>query len=585
MSTPKIEVVDTDDVLEAEQGACLSNPFYPLQAGYLWITTKEGKLIPFIMNSAQRKFLNKVISFRAAKKRVRFLLLKARQMGFSTEIEAFIYCLTSQQKNRKSLVVADEDDKAKNLFSMTKLYHEELERNEPHLAPELKRSNEQALEFEGINSKIFVDSGKNVEASRSFTYQYVHLSEAAFFSDLSKFMLGLNQSVPDFWDSMIILETTGNGRDKFYKLWKDAVDGKNDWTPVFMPWFEMDEYRMPLQDGEFYPLDGINFGTDYTVDDFLNDESELRSTYKLDDKQINWRRWAIVNKCEGDIDAFKQEYPATWQEAVAMTGDTFFDRKGMEKQEAFIEKPKAVGSLFEMNMAYEFREMKDGKINVYEYPRAGEQYIGAFDASEGVGQDDAAAVIINSRLNTTVATISDPDITPEELAEIAIKLCGWYNNALAVPETKGYGSTLTKKIHAKHGNIYFRKVKKKDSEELVPADDPGFVTNEATRSTALAQLNQEVRDQSTYITCKSLYGQMQTFIQPKTREGRLKKPEAAPGCNDGLVMCRAIAALVRQEHPFVSKTKTDEIGTMRRRFIADRKQKLKNGGMKFRTAA
>lgn len=576
--------IKDQDILDAEQAACLDNPFYPLQAGYLWITTKKGEMIRFRMNSAQRKLLVKIIEARSRRQRIRILLVKARQMGFSTLIEAIIYCLAAQQKNRKALVVADEEDKSSNLFAMTKLYHDELARHEPHLAPELKRSNEKALEFEGQNSKIFVDSGRNLEASRSYTYQYVHMSEAAFFPDLSTFMLGLNQSVPDHWDSMIILETTGNGREEFYRRYKAAVDGKSDWVPVFMAWFEMDEYRMPLDNGNYYSTDGIKFGVDYSHQEFLDDEADLRITYGLDDEQINWRRWAIVNKCEGSIDAFKQEYPATWQEAFAMSGDMYFDKRGMDKQELELRKPLAIGSLFAINMGYEFRAMPDGKIKIYEWPKESEQYIGAFDASEGVGRDDAAGLILNNRLNTTAATVSDPDITPDELAEIGIALCAYYNNALCAPETKGYGSTVTKRIHAKHGNMYFRKVLKEGA--WVKAEDfPGFVTNESTRPTMLAQLNQEVRDFATCLVCKDLHGQMQTFIQPKTKEGRLKKPEAEPGCNDGLVICRAIAAAVRQEHPYIAPSRTDDIKSARRSAVNDKRQKSRNGGFGFRRGA
>ena len=46
-----------------------------------------------------------------------------------------------------------------------------------------------------------------------------------------------------------------------------------------------------------------------------------------------WRRWAIKNKCQGDGDLFKQEYPATPLEAFRHAGNPVFGAGILRDQE------------------------------------------------------------------------------------------------------------------------------------------------------------------------------------------------------------------------------------------------------------
>ena len=42
----------------------------------------------------------------------------------------------------------------------------------------------------------------------------------------------------------MILESTANGaQGQFYRLWRGAVQGDNEYLPIFLPWYITPEYR------------------------------------------------------------------------------------------------------------------------------------------------------------------------------------------------------------------------------------------------------------------------------------------------------------------------------------------------------
>ena len=73
---------------------------------YLYIRTKSGQLQRLILNESQLKYYNAIIQAQKEGKPLRFIILKARQMGFSTLTEAIIFTFTICRENLKALIVA-----------------------------------------------------------------------------------------------------------------------------------------------------------------------------------------------------------------------------------------------------------------------------------------------------------------------------------------------------------------------------------------------------------------------------------------------------------------------------------------------
>lgn len=514
-------------------------PFDLIDSGYMHIKTKAGELIPLNLNAPQQTLYSRICKLREQKKPIRMWILKFRQGGISTEVESILYSLTSQQENRNSLIMADEDDKSDYLFEMTKLYHEKLEEHQPHLAPKKKKSNEKKLEFQKIHSQIIIATGRNVDAARAYTYQYVHLSEVAFFPHLGDVLDGLMQSIPDHWDTIVIGETTANGVDnEFYTEWQKAKKGESDWIPVFLGWYIMPDYSRPLgTGGQLESLTGIQYDTDGGQEDFLKEEELLQRKYNLNNEQLNWRRWCIKNKCRGQVRVFRAEYPSDDDEAFITSGHCVFDTMKL-KQQKLSASVKAVGELYEdRNGKVVFRKTADGNFRILQDIGKDIQVVIGADIAEGVGQAESAACALDKRTNNTVMGYVG-DVDPDQFAA-DLKLMGRYcNNALIAPENNSLGYSVCSDLYKSYPKVYAEK--RKDGKVKV-----GWATDSKSRPQMISQLIREIREDATELRDETLISQCLTFVR-----GPSGKIEAQKGKQDDYVMARMIAGRLREMFPY-----------------------------------
>ena len=320
-------------------------PLELVRSGKLFIRTKSGEIKSFIPNFAQKIVLGRIEKSIHENKPVRIRLLKARQLGFSTLFQAISYAFTSRREGFHSLVIADDDEGSKKLFEMNKLFHERL----PEIMrPTLKKSNEIALEFEGIKSRIDIETSRNKNAGRGSTYQIVHKSESSRFQFPKEVNLGIANAVPDLPGTMIFDETTANGINFYYDDVQKSIRGEDGYDFIFIPWFFNPEYSMPVYDGQVFirTKKEIELAEDVLKTDFLKSAHQAISTgYEnkvpkntgfavnntLTDAQLNWRRYCIAHKCGGDESTFCQEYPSNIAEAFIFSGRPRFDMNILRK--------------------------------------------------------------------------------------------------------------------------------------------------------------------------------------------------------------------------------------------------------------
>lgn len=531
----------TPDQVKIEEARLLGeNPFRMVEHGFLTIKTKSRGIVKFFPNVIQKQLIAKIKELFFAGKPVRIIVLKARQMGISTLIEAILYAFTSRMKGINACVVADDLDGSNYIFDMQKLFHEYLEK---HLKPNVKHSNEKKLAFSGINSQILIDTAENANVGRKYTFHFVHGTEVARWTkSLTEIMTGIGHAVPHSLGTMIFLETTANGYNEFYDLWISAINGKTDWIPVFYAWWEFPENVLPLEDGQLYPIDNVKFTTPLEKDNFLKDEQDLKKKYNLTDEQVNWRRWDLVNNCFGDINKFNEDNPSCWQDAFVATGNLYFDREALKRQA--IQKPLKVGNIVKDEGRYVFREDAAGLFNIYEFPKVGEQYVVGADPAEGLEHGDkSAGIVINKRSNKTACSYNH-NIPPDRFEEDLIKMGNYYNLAVIACENKGYGYSVNQGLFKRYGKVY-RRVKTKTGVKE-PTLELGWNTNSASRPQMLAQLAEEIAEGSTELLSEDLVSQCWTFINNAKRG----QPEAEKGKSDDMVMARSIAGQVRIEQPY-----------------------------------
>ncbi len=428
---------------------------------FLQIKDKTGKIVPFRLNSAQKRLYETICQQEKAGKPIRVVILKSRQMGFSTLTEALIYYRTATRKNVSSFIITHKDEATANLFRMSKLYQEKNP-----VRPMLKNSNAKELIFEnptknarekerkpGLRSRMKCATAGGQGVGRSDTLTNVHASELAFWpGDIAETLAGLMQAVPNTPESLVIIESTANGFNFFKKLWDDAAAGLNDFVPFFAAWYEMEEYRMSY------------YGEELTAE-----ETELKAAFGLDDEQIMWRRWCIRNNCGGDLEYFHQEYPATPEEAFIATGAAVFSRAAIllrlaaVKQEPeprrgrFAYKEKAEGLRHILIWDSAFAEDERGEILVFKEPQAGRPYTIGGDTA-GEGSDYFTAQVIDNITGEQMARLRWQDCDEDDYAKQVYCLGMYYNTALIALEVNF--STHPQKVleYLRYPRLYVREV-------------------------------------------------------------------------------------------------------------------------------
>lgn len=505
---------------------------------YLKIRNKQSQIVPLILNEPQQKYYGVIKKLHDEGKPIRIIILKARQMGFSTVTEALLFKKTVTKHNVSSGIVAHKEDSTTNLFEMSKLYYENLP--EP-MKPARKKSNAKELVFNnkdntGLNSRIKCMTAGGNGIGRSDTFINLHLSELAFWEgDKKKTIIGLLQAVPNTLDSVVIIESTANGYEYFKELWDKAVAGENEFYPLFVGWNELKEYQMP-----------------YTGFKLTDEEKLLQEKYNLSLEQLTWRRWCINNNCGGDIDVFKQEYPITPEEAFLSTGRCYFNKEIIINriQELRNKEPILRGSFF---CDYDgtkiknivFKEDKKGEIKIFKKPELGRPYALGGDTA-GEGSDFFTAHVIDNITGDQVATLK---MQCEELEYVkqVYSLGKYYNNALIGLENNFSTYPTNKLAEMSYPKLYVRE--KEDTSVDKYEMSYGFKTTPVTRPLILAMLQEIVANEVNKINDIDTLQEMLTFIKNK-----VGKPEAEVGYHDDLVMALAITYYIRTQQSMKVKS-------------------------------
>lgn len=440
-----------------------------------------------------------------------------------------------------TLIVAHRAESTATLFKMNKLFFDCLP---PALQPMRKASNAKELLFEnptrdegekrrnpGLRSKIRCATAGSGGIGRSDNFNNVHLSEFAFWpGEPKELLLGIMQAVPDDPNTVVVIESTANGYNYFQELWSGAEAGTNGWRPVFLPWYMEPEYRRPVEPG-----------TEWTAA-----ERELAETWHLDEEQLAWRRWCIRTNCGGDERLFRQEYPNTPDEAFLLSGESYFDNDTLSALRRSLPPPARVGEFTWREPEAEggrpedwrFTDKPGGYIRIYREPEEGVPYVLAGDTA-GEGSDRFTAFVLDNRTGEQVAELQQP-LSEIYYARQVYCLGMWYNQALAGIEINFSTYPELKLEEWGYPRLYQRERFDTFSGKMVKAY--GWATTPKTRPQILAGLHTVTEEAPELIRSFETLGEMLVFVY-----GPGRKPQAAEGQHDDLVMAAAICHQIRSQ--------------------------------------
>ena len=473
--------------------------------------------MPFEPNWAQRLLVERVLEDLLAGRPVRYIILKARQMGLSTIIEALCYWWTTTHRFVTSVIIAHEVEASRNLYKMFRRYYEN---SHPYFKPKRKYNTKQDLTFDaedvekeaakeegrplpGLQSEIKTLVAKEGKG-RSDTINFFHGSEVAFWESSSDVISGALQAIPLASNSFAFLESTANGvGGYFYDEWQFAKKGESVFRPLFFAWHEHYEYELPG-----------------TVDVYDEEELELIEIFKEKgyaeetwDRKILWRR-EKKKEFRTDPAKFYQEYPKDDMEAFLASGRPVFDiRTLMAMEKRALEAPAPMfgevvcniddkkKKTFQFNQVpVHFQDQDPTPLKVWDLPKKNEKYTIAVDVSEGIlessstGKENDYSVIdvMDSNLKTVARWRGHID--PDLLADVAFNIGMFYNYALIGVEVNNHGLTTVQGLRNRfYRNLYMRE---QSEEEAVQerTSKMGWQTNRKTKPLIIQGLVKAIRE-------------------------------------------------------------------------------------------
>jgi hypothetical protein len=513
-----------------------------------FIVTKSGQRELFKMNRAQKHFFDTYLNIPVPYHR--HVILKSRQLGFTTLIQIWELDEILFNPNKNGIVVAHKIEDAKDFFDR------KIDYAVRNMADDVKgayfrinRSSSRKLQVtldygpqEGSVSSITVSV-----SGRSGTYNYVHISEfakmcVAFPKRALEVETGTFPAVP--FDGFIFIESTAEGMaGRFYEIFHENWVNRDKITPLksqiqFLPHFYNWQYD-DMEMEKIYECIPVS-----EMEQCEIDWAQYQQEYGLTDKEITyyymkWMQFGGKNSPDA-VKKLKQEYPTTPEEAFLSTGQTYFSTAKIAK--LLLQTKKGVkGELFKNEKGEpEFMEISSGNLEVFKKPEAGVKYIIGGDTSEGLAHGDAQVLYVVNHKTEECDAIYRSQVAPDELAGVAYDLGKWYNWALLGVEVNKDGLWVNDALE-KMGyiNLYYRKVFDDITQKITKFF--GWKTTSSTRPFALAALRAIFTRKDTGFP-EQLLNEMFTFV--RNEKGR---PEAMDRKHDDVIMSAGIAYAILQE--------------------------------------
>lgn len=503
---------------------------------------------------------------------VRIDVLKARQVGASTLVEALICAILFTRKNQLALLMSNKEMNTKRNFAMVERFYRYLTRGDnplparflplrqnhsttslalgdPRRAHQEKktRRSPQRDEVEGqavLDSTLSVLTASSTMAEVGFTANLFHGTELAQWPTPEDMWENIKPGIPDVPGTIIIRESTAWAPyDWWHKRVLAAQADKSGYDFVFSGWQEFPkiwhsvEQRLVSEYSRDVPekYKGANGRAEF-YKQLSNEIKEAIEQYGLTLEQARW----METKCsDGDWSRFRRQYPLSPAEAFQTTGRNFFSSKAVEHYLAVTNPvdhgPPGWTGILTLDAQGFVKQLErgTGPIRIWRPPIAGHQYVVGADAAEGINPDGdySAAMVMDVGTLEEVATLWGRMIKPKLFARLIMCLSRLYSEAFVVPESTGSAGSVTTEYLQPEGEfsvnyLYIH-------EDVMQVKSPlrttyGYRTGGAAAKLALLDGYREEVDAKTLTLHSHEHAQeLGGFIQ-REKKGKSKKKEYGP---------------------------------------------------------
>lgn len=232
---PKIKRVDLQEEYTPEQireyVKCSEDPLYFIE-NYVEINALDHGFIKFKLRGYQTDFINSL------HKNNKNIILSSRQSGKTTTTVAYIIWYAIFNPDKMIAILANKAAIAREILARIIAA---LERIPFFLQPGTKTLNKGNVDF-GNGSRI-IAAATSADGIRGMSCNFLYLDEFAMVKDDAEFFKSVFPTISGGDTTKIVISSTPKGLNLFYKLFKEAKEGKNDFVP-----FEISYDMVPGRD-------------------------------------------------------------------------------------------------------------------------------------------------------------------------------------------------------------------------------------------------------------------------------------------------------------------------------------------------
>ncbi|MBR4065797.1 MAG: hypothetical protein IKJ97_03495 [Bacteroidaceae bacterium] len=550
----------------------------------------KGRDTPFTLNRPQRIYLKEMEKLRVQGKPIDIILLKARQWGGSTLTQLYMLWIQLVHKRNWNSVICGDIEKQSSIVAgmLAKVIsrYPEWATGGKRVSTSPYQGAQKTRVISWSNSRYSLGSAQKPDSLRSEDISMAHLTEVGLWKatqgrkpeDLVQSIFGSIASGPY---TMKVIESTAKGVGNFFhRTWIDATEQRNNFTPVFIPWFAIDLYSKPLEENDYGAF--ID-----SMDEYEQHLFSLGATIEA----IAWHR----DKRREMPDEWRlySEFPSTPEEAFQSTGRRVFKISYVNNMRKNCVPPLFVGDIeckkddngHKGNIRFvagAAGEKEENSLSVWLMPdeenMMRDRYIVTVDVGGTGNKADYSCIVVADRIAMLdggvpeIAACWHGHIEHDRLAWKAVEIARAYGNALLVIEantleTEGTEGNnfeyILSEIAGQYSNLYCR-----TSQIEIKQGRPrrwGFHTNSSTKPMVINFLIKALRDDLYIERC------LQTTYELDLYEFKENGKEmgAIEGNHDDRVMATAILVWTCYNHPLPTMVNNSSTRSRRTRIISE----------------
>lgn len=350
----------------------IKNDFTLFAKNFIKIVDNNNETIPFELNPEQANFIGEKGKYN--------IILKGRQIGFTTLSLAFMTYSACVRPETSYLIMTQHQSVSKSLFvKLKKMYKSLPHKQFPNFFPKQLLNNRDELYLDN-GSRIVIATAGGEDAISGNTFQFIHLSEMAKYPDNVQEEI-LSTCIPALAkndSSMIWIESTAMGYNYYQELFMKSWRSKEStWKAFFYSWLAeayTKQFKQSFDEAEkWFRLH--NGGSRMTAKDLEHDEKVLKEKYGANYRQLMFRRYYIETN---SLEKFQREFPTTPETAFQSSNQSVFDTNKIIEQMQIVVNPIGTNDL---ELPDILKQYINKQLFIYHEPKRNKRYYGGVDVA------------------------------------------------------------------------------------------------------------------------------------------------------------------------------------------------------------